>query len=80
LGKKIGDNIHQYWLSTSEITSDNGIISSGATTQYSTGDFDPLFIKMDVCGEIEWCRVLLSPDQNYGTGIIQLNDSSYIGM
>jgi hypothetical protein len=78
--KKIGDRIRQYWLSNSEITLDNGLIISGGTTKYSSGDYDPLFVKTDVCGEIEWCQVLRSPDQNYGTDILQLADGSYIGM
>ena len=78
--KKIGNGNYRNWFSSSKITQDNGIIISGSTGKYSSGDNDPVFIKMDVCGEIEWCRTLLSPDQNYGTGIIQLDDGSYIGM
>jgi hypothetical protein len=35
---------------------------------------------MDVCGEIEWCRVLISADQNYGVGVFQQYDGSYIGL
>jgi hypothetical protein len=78
--KKTGDGDYRNWFSSSKITADNGLIISGSTGKYSSGDNDPVFIKMDVCGEIEWCRVMLSPDQNYGKGIIQLHDGSYIGM
>ncbi len=78
--KKFGDENNQFWLSNSETSIDNGFIISGATTKYSLGDFDPLFIKTDYCGEIEWCQVLQSPDQNYGTDILQLVDESYIGL
>jgi hypothetical protein len=68
--KKFGDSIHKYYASNAEITIDNGLIISGATTKYSSGDFDPVFIKTDVYGEIEWCRVLKCPDVNYGTDVI----------
>jgi hypothetical protein len=77
--KWFGDGDYSNGMSKSFITNDNGIILCGSTSKYS-GNYDPTFIKMDVCGEIEWCRVLLSPDQNYATGIIQLTDGSYIGM
>lgn len=78
--KKFGDLTHQYYASNSEITIDNGLIISGATTKYSSGDFDPVFIKTNVCSEIEWCRVLKSPDLNYGTDVIQIDDGTYIGL
>ena len=78
--KKIGDYTHQYWSSSSKITSDNGLVLIGATTKYYSGNFDPIITKLNVCGEIEWCKVFQSPDQNYGLGILQLADGSYVGM
>jgi hypothetical protein len=77
--KRYGDGDYSNGMSSSCMTSDNGIICCGATSKYS-GNYDPTFIKMDVCGEIEWCRVLISPDQNYGTDVIQISDGSYIGL
>jgi hypothetical protein len=59
---------------------DNGLIISGITNKYSTGDFDPLFIKTNACDEIEWCKVLLCPNQNFGTDVLQIYDGSYIGL
>jgi len=76
--KKIGNWTRQFYLSGSEVTIDHGLIFSGATTKY--GSFDPLFVKMDACGEIEWCRVLTNPGDNWGTDIIILEDESFIGM
>jgi hypothetical protein len=77
--KKFGDGSYSNGLTTSAIKNDNGLILAAGTTKYS-GNYDPTFISMDVCGEIEWCRVLSSPDHNYATGIIQLADGSYVGM
>ena len=78
--KKYGDGNDRNWFSSSYKSSDNGLIVSGITNKYSTGDRDPLFIKTNVCGEIEWCSVLVCPDQNFGTDVIQTIDGSYIGL
>ncbi len=77
--KQIGNGIYSNGVTDSKITIDNGMILAASTSKYS-GNYDPTFIKLDVCGEIEWCQVFKSPDQNYGTGVIQLADESYIGM
>jgi hypothetical protein len=77
--KRFGDGIYSNGVTNSKITQDNGIILAASTSKYS-GDYDPTFIKLNVCGEMEWCRVFQSPDQNYGTGILQQTDASYIGM
>ncbi len=78
--KKYGAGNYGNWFSGSYLTSDNGLVISGITNKYSAGDFDPLFIKTNVCGEIEWCKVLVCPDQNYGTDVLQISDGSYIGL
>ncbi len=77
--KNLGNEIYSNGVSDSKITLDHGIILAAGTSKYS-GNYDPTFIKLNVCGEIEWCKVLLSPDDNYGKGILQLPDGSYIGM
>jgi hypothetical protein len=78
--KKYGDGIYGNWFSSSYITFDDGLIISGITNKYSAGDYDPLFIKVNVCGETDWCKVLVCPDQNYGTDVLQTRDGSYIGL
>jgi len=77
--KQFGNGVYSNGITDSKITSDKGIILAASTSKYS-GNYDPTFIKLNVCGEIEWCKVFQSPDQNYGTGILQITDGSYIGM
>ncbi len=77
--KKFGDGNYSNGLSDFYLTNDNGMILAAGTSKYS-GNYDPTFIKLNVCGEIEWCKVFQSSDQNYGVGILQLADGSYIGM
>jgi hypothetical protein len=78
--KKYGNGSYRNWFSGSFKTMDDGLIISGITNQYSTGDRDPLFIKTNLCGEIDWCKVLSCPDQNFGTDVVQVDDGSYIGL
>ena len=79
--KKFGNGIYMNGLSNLKYTNDNGLIITGATSKFSSfNDFDPLFLKINVCGDIEWCQVLKSPDDNYGIGIVQLGNGSFIGL
>ncbi|MBW6459420.1 MAG: T9SS type A sorting domain-containing protein [Bacteroidales bacterium] len=77
--KKFGDGNYGNWFSNSVNTHDNGLIVSGITNKYGN-DYDPLFLKTDFCGEIEWCQVLKCPGLNFGTDVIQLDDGSYVGL
>ena len=63
-------------------TADKGCVLSGSTTKYENINYykDPLFVKLNSCGEIEWCTVLESPKNNYATGVVPLEDGNYIGM
>ena len=78
--KKYGDLSYHTFFSILEKTNDGGMIIAASTSKYNPGNFDPTFIKLDACGEIEWCTVLISPDDNYGTGIIPLSDGCFVGM
>ncbi len=63
-------------------TTDSGKIIAASTTKYSDNQskFDAAFIKLNVCGEIEWCKVLMSPGNNYGVDVIELDNGDYIGL
>jgi hypothetical protein len=79
--KKYGNGDYGMYFSDVKNTNNNGLIISGATGKYDNlTTFDAAFYKLNHCGESEWCQVLRSPGDNYGTGIIQLNDGTYIGM
>jgi len=78
--KKYGDLSYSTFFAILEKTNDGGMIMASSTSKYGTGKFDPMFIKLNACGEIEWCTVLQSPNTNYGTGIIPLSDGCFVGM
>ena len=76
---KIGDGIHTTEISNVERTNDNGMIVSGSTTLYNPPHTDPFIIKLNSCGELEWCHVLVY--DNTGDGGIMVkptNDGGYI--
>jgi len=76
---KFGDPTVENFFLDFDKTLDNGIIISGATAQQDI-ERDPLFIKLNPCGEIEWCKIFLSDHDNTATGVVTMPDSEYLGM
>ncbi|MEI6747950.1 MAG: T9SS type A sorting domain-containing protein [Bacteroidota bacterium] len=76
--KKIGNGTGTVWSGNIEKTIDNGIIICGTSTKFS-GSFDAYLIKLNACGEIEWCKVLETPD-NYDMGlkVKQTQEGDYV--
>ncbi len=77
--KKFGDGSVENSFYDFDKTFDNGFILSGSTAQYDI-EIDPLFVKLNTCGEIEWCKIFLSPGFNTANGIISLPNGEYLGM
>ncbi len=82
--KTFGDGEYAMRFTKAIRSSDQGIIISGSSGKFDLyGNCDPLFIKLNTCGEIEWCTIIhdeLESGGNYGTGIIEISDGSLIGM
>lgn len=80
--KKIGDpSDYRSYCHDLITTNDNGFILAGGSKKYDPeGLHDPAFFKFDSCANMEWCRVLTSPDYNLSTGIVQNEDGSFTGM
>jgi len=77
--KKFGEASYENYFLDFDKTSDHGLIISGATAQQDI-ERDPLFVKLDHCGEIEWCKILLSDHDNTATGVVTLPDGEFLGM
>jgi len=77
--KKIGNGTSYNAISCVERTLDNGLILSGGTTQFNSPNFDPFIMKLNSCGELEWCRVLVLDNDNDGDfGVKPTLDGGYI--
>lgn len=76
---KIGDGVHETMPANIELTSDNGFILCGTTTMFSPPSHDPFIMKLNSCGEAEWCRVL-NYDETYdgSKGVKQMKDGGYV--
>jgi hypothetical protein len=64
--KKIGDGIHSVIPSNIEQTLDNGFILCGTTTLFNPPYSDPFIMKLNNCGELEWCKGLVYDNTNDG--------------
>ncbi len=69
--KKIGDGIHVSGLHDIQQTEDGGYILSGATFLLDSWHGDTFFMKLNACGEKEWCRIFhhAGPTDSYDFGL-----------
>ncbi len=76
--KKIYDGMHQAPISEIRQTNDGGYIICGSTSKYDPM-MDPYIMKLNKCGEKEWCKIYNTPDNmDFARNILQLEDSGYI--
>ncbi len=81
--KTFGQEDYYVGLNSVEKTIDNGYLLAGWTNKYEIDWWDPLFIKLNSCGEIEWCSILHADyggGSDFGIDAIELNDGSVIGL
>jgi hypothetical protein len=76
--KKYGNGIDHNYMVSCVKTSDGGIIACGLTT-IEDPQLDPFFFKLNACGEVEWCKIILSQGYNGASDIIEVEDG-YIGI
>ena len=76
---KIGDGINEIMPANIEQTQDNGFILCGTTTIYSSPSHDPFIMKLNSCGDVEWCKVLNYDEAYNGSyGVKQTKDGGYV--
>jgi hypothetical protein len=68
-----------WWMEGFDNTLDGGIIATGATDTLDPNWWDPYIIKMNYCGQVEWCHIFHTEnDLDYGVKILSLPNDSYI--
>ncbi len=50
----------------------------GNTSYYSENDYDPIIMKLNSCGEKEWCKVFIEDDNNYADAIVLTQDNGIV--
>ncbi|MDO9511680.1 MAG: T9SS type A sorting domain-containing protein [Bacteroidales bacterium] len=80
----ISYNYNFTYAASSAMTIDGGIITVGATNsidQCISGCYDLFVMKLNSCGEKEWCIVYSSPGiDEFGTDIKELPDGSFVAL
>ena len=59
--KTVGDGIHDFYPGHMEKTNDHGLILCGMTNKYDHQAADPFLVKLNTCGELEWCKIIYTP-------------------
>ena len=77
--KRVGNGINNIFLYNIEQTSDNGFIMGGGFGKYDPQNTDPVIIKLNSCGELDWCSVINTVGTyDFGTRAKQTLEGDYI--
>ena len=78
--KKIGTGQNQIRFDNIEQTSDGGYILAGDFTKYCQApNYDPCAIKLDECGELQWCSDIQIPNRDdFATSIKETPEGNYV--
>ncbi len=77
--KALGNGIDYLVLSADVKTNSYGkIYLVGSTNFYSTSDYDPIIMKLDSCGEKEWCRVFIAEGNNFSNTLEITSDGGCV--
>ncbi|MCD4773821.1 MAG: T9SS type A sorting domain-containing protein [Bacteroidales bacterium] len=68
--KVLGNDDYYIVISADIKTNEFGeIYLVGSTNTYSNNDYDPLIMKLDSCGEKEWCKVFIEDGNNFSNAL-----------
>ena len=78
--KYFGDPFSFSAFSSSKVTSDGGMVLIGDTYEYLNKD-NPLIVKINSCGEKEWCRIYKSSNPLAGgIDIVEIQGGGFIAL
>ena len=77
--KKIGDGQYIFAPKSIASTNDNGLIIAGTTTKYGNQQ-DAFILKLNSCGELDWCSDVYTPAISYDLGwrVKPTTDQGYV--
>ena len=81
--KKLGNGSRGWAVSGIDKTSDGGLILVGSTdTLHNSIHVNPFILKLDACGNDEWCRIYCPGNEHYDFGqkILSLSDNTYTAL
>ena len=81
--KKLGNGTRGWAIWGFDTTADGGLILVGYTdTLNNSINVNPYILKLDACGNDEWCRIYCPGNEHfdYGRQIVSLSDNSYAAL
>ncbi|HNQ59636.1 MAG TPA: hypothetical protein PK028_01120 [Bacteroidales bacterium] len=79
--KSYGNPSDRTKFSSSRITTDGGLIISGGSNKLSSSCIDPIIVKINACGEKEWCKIYSAQWCNsWAQDIEILPDGGYLAL
>lgn len=76
--RKIGNGSNLFGVHGFDKTPDGGLILTGTTDTLNFDNWDPFVIKLNSCGDVEWCRIFQTDMKtDFGVQIRSLPDNSY---
>jgi hypothetical protein len=77
--RKIGNGYNVMFANDVELTNDNGLIIAGTTSKYGDQQ-DAYILKLNPCGELEWCSDVYTPTIPYDLGwrVKPTSDNGYL--
>lgn len=76
--KTIGSISSNIKISDISYNSNGELFLTGLTGYYSIDDYDPIVIKLNKCGEKEWCRVFIAEDNNFSNSVKVTDDGGCV--
>ncbi len=79
--KAYGTSEKIYQFISSRLTNDGGGIYCGGTNKLLTSCTDPLLVKVNACGDKEWCKVYKAPGCNSWAGDVEvIKENGYMAL
>jgi len=77
--KSLGNGSRKWAIVGMDITQDGGIVLAGVSDTLDPSSWDPFIVKLNACGELQWCHVFNNVDDpDYGITIRSLPDDGYV--
>jgi hypothetical protein len=76
--KTIGDESTNIKISAFSFNSQGDIYLVGLTGYYNEESYDPLIMKLNACGEKQWCRVFVEDGINFSNALVVTPDAGVV--
>lgn len=76
--KTLGDPSTNIMISDMAYNETGELYLVGLTGYYNNNDYDPLIMKLNACGEKEWCRVFVTDGNNFSNSLVITPDGGIV--